>query len=101
MLRIKRYEHPHTNPEKDKTTARRQPKNVDKTVIFAKEKPKPNTFVFDLGFAWRKVRDSNPRTPIKASFDFKSSAFNQTLPTFQMMFLSVFLSNQSLGFFDH
>ena len=61
MLRIKRYEHTHTNPEKDKTTARRQPKNADKPRIFVKEKPKPNTFVFDLGFDWRKVRDLNPR----------------------------------------
>lgn len=62
MLWIKRYEHTYTNHEKTEMTARRQPKNVDKTVIFAKEKPKPNTFVFDLGFAWRKRWDSNPRT---------------------------------------
>ena len=41
----------HTNHEKTETTARRQPKNADETLIFAKEKPKPNTFVFDLGFA--------------------------------------------------
>ena len=38
--------------------SRRQPKNADKTRIFAKEKPKPNTFVFDLGFDWRKEWDS-------------------------------------------
>ena len=50
----------HTNPEKDKTTARQQSKNADKTWIFAKEKPKSNTFVFDLGFDWRRERDSNP-----------------------------------------
>ena len=31
LLRIKRYEHTHTNPEKDKTTARQQSKNIDKT----------------------------------------------------------------------
>ena len=35
-------------------------KNADKTLFFAKEKPKPNTFVFDLGFVWRRGRDSNP-----------------------------------------
>lgn len=33
---------------------------------------------------WRKVRDLNPRTPLTASFDFKSSAFNQALPTFHL-----------------
>lgn len=43
-------------------TAHRQAKKVDKTLFFAKEKPKPNTFVFDLGFDWRKRWDSNPRT---------------------------------------
>ena len=48
----------HTNPEKTKTTAHRQPKNADKTLFFAKEKPKSNTLVFDLGFDWRKERDS-------------------------------------------
>ena len=47
-----------TNHEKDKTTAHRQPKNADKTWIFAKEKTKSNTFVFDLGFEWRKEWDS-------------------------------------------
>ena len=26
-----------------------------------KIKPNPNTFVFDLGFDWRRLRDSNPR----------------------------------------
>ena len=50
MIRYKGYEHTHTNPEKSETTARRQAKNADRTLIFAKEKPKPNTFVFDLGF---------------------------------------------------
>ena len=30
--------------------------------VFTKKiKPKPNTFVFDLGFDWRKEWDSNPR----------------------------------------
>ena len=47
-----------TNHEKDKTTARQQSKKADKTWIFAKEKPKSNTFVFDLGFEWRKEWDS-------------------------------------------
>ena len=47
-----------TNLEKDKKTARRHTKNADNAWIFAKEKPKPNTLVFDLGFDWRKLRDS-------------------------------------------
>ena len=59
MIRQKRYEHTHTNPEKTETTVRRQPKNADKTRIFVKEKPKPNTFVFDLGFDWRHSCKSN------------------------------------------
>lgn len=97
MLRQKGYEHTHTNPEKSETTARQQSKNADKTRIFAKEKPKPNTFVFDLGFTWRKVRDSNPRTPFRASFDFKSSAFNRALPTFrkQLNYNKIFSLNQA------
>ena len=37
-----------------------QPKNADKTLFFVKEKPKPNTLVFDLGFDWRRNRDLNP-----------------------------------------
>ena len=51
---------PCTNPEKTETTARRQPKTQIKPYFFAKEKPKPNTFVFDLGFDWRRGWDSNP-----------------------------------------
>ncbi len=31
MIRQKGYEHARTNPEKDKTTARQQSKNADKT----------------------------------------------------------------------
>ena len=53
MLRQKGYEHTNTDPEKTETTARRQPKNADKTLFFVKEKPKPNTFVFDSGFDWQ------------------------------------------------
>ena len=49
-----------TNPEKTETTARRQTTNADKTQIFREKKPKPNTFVFDSGFDWRKRGDSNP-----------------------------------------
>lgn len=60
MIRYKGYEHTHTNHEKDKTKARKEPKNANKYCVFAKEKPKPNTFVFDLGFDWRRERDSNP-----------------------------------------
>lgn len=37
MIRYKGYEHTHTNPEKSETTARRQAKNADRTLIFAKE----------------------------------------------------------------
>ena len=59
MIRYKGYEHTHTNPEKSETTARRQAKNADRTLIFAKEKPKPNTFVFDLGFDWRHAVNPN------------------------------------------
>ena len=46
---------------------------------------------------WRKVRDSNPRTPFRASFDFKSSAFNQALPTFrkQLNYNKIFSLNQA------
>ena len=54
MIRYKGYE-----PRKDKTKARKQPKNANKYCVFAKEKPKPITFVFDLGFDWRKRRDSS------------------------------------------
>ena len=54
MLRQKRYEHTRTNPEKIETMSRRQPKNANKYCIFANKKPKPNTFVFDLGFDWRE-----------------------------------------------
>ena len=50
-----------TNPEKAETTERRQPKNTNKTLFFVKEKPKPNTFVSDLGFTWRRNGDLNPR----------------------------------------
>ena len=32
-------------------------KNADKLCIFAKEKPKPNTLVFDLGFVWRMIKE--------------------------------------------
>ena len=56
MIRQNGYEHTHTNPGKTKTSGRRQPKNADKTLFFAKEKPKPHTFVFDLGFTWRRKR---------------------------------------------
>lgn len=31
-----------------------------KPEFFSKEKPKPNTLVFDLGFTWRREWDSNP-----------------------------------------
>ena len=37
-----------------------KPKNADTYFIFANKKPKPNTLVFDLGFDWRRIRDSNP-----------------------------------------
>ena len=53
MIRYKEYEHTHTNTESLKMTAHRQAKKADKTLFFAKEKPKPNTFVFDLGFDWQ------------------------------------------------
>lgn len=58
MLRIKRYEHTNTKHEKDKTKARKQPKNANKYCVFVNKKPKPNTFVFDLGLDWRRKRDS-------------------------------------------
>lgn len=51
----------HTNTESLKMTAHRQPKNADKIWIFANKKPKPNTLVFDLGFAWRREQDLNLR----------------------------------------
>ena len=35
-----------------------KPKSTSKYCIFVKEKPKPNTLVFDLGFDWRKEWDS-------------------------------------------
>ena len=45
-------------PRKDQNYGTPTAKNADKLCIFAKEKPKSNTFVFDLGFEWRKEWDS-------------------------------------------
>ena len=90
MLRIKGYEHTHTNTESLKTTAYPQPKNADKTLFFAKEKPKPNTLVFDLGFTWRREGDSNPRYAYSRMPAFQASAFSRSTISPRLNIVCVF-----------
>ena len=53
-----------------------------KRTIKDQEKILNQTQVFDLGFVWRKVRDSNPRT--LAGLQFSRLTPSTTLPTFRM-----------------
>lgn len=89
MIRYKGYEHTHTNPEKSETTARRQAKNADRTLIFAKEKPKPNTFVFDLGFDWRRKRESSRFTPLVGQADRELSPAARYIAILFLLFYSI------------
>ena len=61
---------PTTLPTRVKSLSRHKPPSTP-TAKRQNKKPKPN-IVFDLGFSWRRGRDSNPRV-LLAQTDFESA----------------------------